>query len=293
MPTIITHSFVGWIASRFLNKPLLPRILILSLILPVLPDLDVISFQFGIPYEHFWGHRGFTHSLAFAALLGVLGYGAVSVLKEIQKVRFAPVEQAVVAEGQQAQDERQQAEADHPQGHVQPEQGSHEARRDDRHRGGGDEGAAHHHDHERRQGPAPLPRVALQQALPRGRGVAMGMLEERVLAQEHQQHGPQQPEAVVGARPRALHQVRDADAGAGEEDPGPEGLQAGPPASAAAHAPGSAVRPETNRARIPSSSSMARPLAISMMAKVMSATAAVFPSEARVTSCRITARRPS
>ncbi|MCB0274623.1 MAG: metal-dependent hydrolase [Calditrichaeota bacterium] len=72
MPTIITHSFVGWIASRFLNKPLLPRILILSLILPVLPDLDVISFQFGIPYEHFWGHRGFTHSLAFAALLGVL-----------------------------------------------------------------------------------------------------------------------------------------------------------------------------------------------------------------------------
>lgn len=35
----------------------------------MLPDLDVIGFHFGVHYGDFWGHRGFTHSLAFAALL--------------------------------------------------------------------------------------------------------------------------------------------------------------------------------------------------------------------------------
>ena len=35
----------------------------------VIPDLDVIGFPFGIRYGDFWGHRGFTHSLLFAALL--------------------------------------------------------------------------------------------------------------------------------------------------------------------------------------------------------------------------------
>jgi inner membrane protein len=35
----------------------------------VIPDLDVIGFRFGIRYGDFWGHRGFTHSLLFAALL--------------------------------------------------------------------------------------------------------------------------------------------------------------------------------------------------------------------------------
>jgi inner membrane protein len=35
----------------------------------VVPDLDVIGFRFGIRYGDFLGHRGFTHSLVFAALL--------------------------------------------------------------------------------------------------------------------------------------------------------------------------------------------------------------------------------
>lgn len=38
----------------------------------ILPDADVIAFSFGIPYESFWGHRGFTHSFVFALLLGIL-----------------------------------------------------------------------------------------------------------------------------------------------------------------------------------------------------------------------------
>jgi inner membrane protein len=35
----------------------------------MVPDVDVIGFRFGIHYGDFWGHRGFTHSLFFAALL--------------------------------------------------------------------------------------------------------------------------------------------------------------------------------------------------------------------------------
>lgn len=34
------------------------------------PDLDVIGFAMGIPYASQWGHRGFTHSLAFSVVFG-------------------------------------------------------------------------------------------------------------------------------------------------------------------------------------------------------------------------------
>ena len=43
---------------------------LLGIFCAVLPDADVLSFNFGIPYESMWGHRGITHSLSFAALLG-------------------------------------------------------------------------------------------------------------------------------------------------------------------------------------------------------------------------------
>jgi inner membrane protein len=38
----------------------------------VVPDIDVIGFQFGIHYGDLLGHRGITHSLAFAAVLSIL-----------------------------------------------------------------------------------------------------------------------------------------------------------------------------------------------------------------------------
>jgi inner membrane protein len=40
--------------------------------LALVPDLDVVAFRFGIPYAAPFGHRGATHSLAFAALLGLV-----------------------------------------------------------------------------------------------------------------------------------------------------------------------------------------------------------------------------
>ena len=38
----------------------------------LLPDADVIGLMLGIPYEHVLGHRGLTHSLFFAVIVGVL-----------------------------------------------------------------------------------------------------------------------------------------------------------------------------------------------------------------------------
>jgi inner membrane protein len=45
---------------------------LVAIVCSILPDADVISFALGIPYEAFWGHRGFTHSLLFALIIGVL-----------------------------------------------------------------------------------------------------------------------------------------------------------------------------------------------------------------------------
>jgi inner membrane protein len=38
----------------------------------MLPDVDVIAFSFGIPYGDMFGHRGFTHSLLFAVVIGAV-----------------------------------------------------------------------------------------------------------------------------------------------------------------------------------------------------------------------------
>jgi inner membrane protein len=37
-----------------------------------IPDLDVIGYRLGVPYDSLFGHRGFTHSLVFAAMFAGL-----------------------------------------------------------------------------------------------------------------------------------------------------------------------------------------------------------------------------
>lgn len=41
-------------------------------ILTLLPDADVLAFKFGIPYHSQWGHRGVTHSIVFALIIGII-----------------------------------------------------------------------------------------------------------------------------------------------------------------------------------------------------------------------------
>ncbi|WP_162428598.1 metal-dependent hydrolase [Pontibacter pudoricolor] len=49
-----------------------PKFWLLGVACTIVPDADVVMFKFGVPYEHLFGHRGFSHSLVFAALLGVI-----------------------------------------------------------------------------------------------------------------------------------------------------------------------------------------------------------------------------
>jgi inner membrane protein len=46
------------------------------------PDIDVIGFRFGVAYEAPFGHRGATHSIAFAVLMGVLALSVARLLKQ-------------------------------------------------------------------------------------------------------------------------------------------------------------------------------------------------------------------
>lgn len=67
------HIAVGMAASRFRKQTSSiqwwPAALWASL--SMLPDADVIGLSFGVDYASPWGHRGATHSLAFAAIVGV------------------------------------------------------------------------------------------------------------------------------------------------------------------------------------------------------------------------------
>ena len=57
------------IGTCFYRPHMSKRVWAAGVFCSVLPDVDVIGFRFGIRYADFWGHRGFTHSLVFAALL--------------------------------------------------------------------------------------------------------------------------------------------------------------------------------------------------------------------------------
>ena len=72
MPTILTHAVSG-LAIGNLYRSQRPRgFWIWTAVCAMLPDADVIAFPLGIPYGHLLGHRGVSHSLAFAAAIGAV-----------------------------------------------------------------------------------------------------------------------------------------------------------------------------------------------------------------------------
>jgi inner membrane protein len=74
MASVISHAVAALGIGTCFYRPGAPkRILAIGALCSVIPDLDVIGFHFGIRYGDFWGHRGFTHSLLFAALLATAG----------------------------------------------------------------------------------------------------------------------------------------------------------------------------------------------------------------------------
>jgi inner membrane protein len=70
MPTILSHAMITTAAGRWWRRPLAESFWVWTALCAVLPDIDVIGFSFGIRYDDLFGHRGFTHSLFFAAIVG-------------------------------------------------------------------------------------------------------------------------------------------------------------------------------------------------------------------------------
>lgn len=71
VPTIFTHPAAPLGLAPWFRR--LPRsVVAVAVIASSIPDIDVLSFRLGIPYESPLGHRGLTHSLAFAFLLALL-----------------------------------------------------------------------------------------------------------------------------------------------------------------------------------------------------------------------------
>jgi inner membrane protein len=70
MASPFSHAVAALSIGTCFYRPQIPkREWVAGAVCSVLPDIDVIGFRFGIHYGDFWGHRGFTHSLVFAALL--------------------------------------------------------------------------------------------------------------------------------------------------------------------------------------------------------------------------------
>lgn len=73
MPSIFTHAIVGWgLAQSYRPQPAPPvrEFAIAAAVAATVPDLDILGIP-GIELAPAWfGHRGITHSFAFALLLG-------------------------------------------------------------------------------------------------------------------------------------------------------------------------------------------------------------------------------
>jgi inner membrane protein len=72
MPSLVAHPFVAAALAPWLRAYPCTHLLLLGAACTMLPDIDVIGHHLGVPYASMWGHRGFTHSLPFAAMLGLI-----------------------------------------------------------------------------------------------------------------------------------------------------------------------------------------------------------------------------
>lgn len=96
MASIITHVAIPislWLGfrSKTQNYPISRRLLVFACLASILPDLDVISFKLGIPYSSEYGHRGFTHSIAFSVFIGLFSLLFSKYLKSSKFIIFSLV----------------------------------------------------------------------------------------------------------------------------------------------------------------------------------------------------------
>jgi inner membrane protein len=97
----IGHVMLGLAAARFARKgqshalpPVASGVLWASL--AMLPDADVIGFPLGIAYAAPWGHRGASHSVAFACGIAAISW-VIMRARQLPGLRTALIALAVVS----------------------------------------------------------------------------------------------------------------------------------------------------------------------------------------------------
>ena len=72
MATVFSHPAIPVGIALALGRKAIPQpLLVAGMISTVIADIDCLGFAFGVPYESQWGHRGFTHSIAFALAIAI------------------------------------------------------------------------------------------------------------------------------------------------------------------------------------------------------------------------------
>ena len=100
MPTVFSHIAAPLALRLGLGKQAVsPRLLIAGLAVSVLPDLDVLTFRFGIPYADSFGHRGASHSLALAVLMGLVAVLLAPHLRATRGLAFTFVALSAASHG--------------------------------------------------------------------------------------------------------------------------------------------------------------------------------------------------
>ena len=100
MPSILSHPALPLAIGLSLGSGLVStRLLVAGVVASILPDADVIAFHFGIPYGSALGHRGLSHSIAFALIVGLSGAWASRALHAKAWTAFAFLFVATVSHG--------------------------------------------------------------------------------------------------------------------------------------------------------------------------------------------------
>jgi len=72
VPSALAHAAPALALYPLFRAHTPPHLWLLGVACAMAPDLDVLAFRFGIPYEDPLGHRGLSHSIPFAALFAAL-----------------------------------------------------------------------------------------------------------------------------------------------------------------------------------------------------------------------------
>jgi inner membrane protein len=79
MPSTFAHAAPALALIPAFSRAGMPaRLWVIGVASAAAPDLDVLAFSFGIPYEHPLGHRGLWHSVPFAAAAAAVVAGLVA-----------------------------------------------------------------------------------------------------------------------------------------------------------------------------------------------------------------------